>query len=92
MVKNYDAEAHRLSPQIVGQLAVVAMLDKTVGEILAPLATRIFDLDAKVGNAVVATEGDLPTGLVSLSELHGQAYEFERTFRQQVVDLFKFKS
>jgi hypothetical protein len=56
MVRRYAAETHELSPQIVAQLAVVAMLDREVHDKLSPLADAIFSLDAYVGNAVVHGE------------------------------------
>jgi hypothetical protein len=89
MAKNYDAEVHRVSPQIVGQLALIAMLDKAVVEKLAPLATDVFALDAQVGNAVVLAEKDQATGLAALRQLYGHANHFESRFRERVVDLLK---
>jgi hypothetical protein len=91
MVKGYDLEAHKLSPQIVSQLAVIAMLDHGVHEKLGPLADRIFRLDAAVGNAVIETEQDSASGLNLLAAIHHEATEFERSFRNQVIDLFGTK-
>jgi hypothetical protein len=88
MAKGYDLEAHKLSPQIVSQLAVIAMLDRRVHEKLGPLADGIFRLDAAVGNAVIETERDSASGLESLTAIHHEASEFERSFRTQVIDLF----
>ena len=89
MAKNYDAEVHRVCPQIIGQLALIAMLDKVVAEKLAPLATDVFTLDAQVGNAVVLAETDHAKGLAALRQLHGHAGNFESRFRERVVDLLK---
>lgn len=88
MVRSYDIEAHKLSPQIVSQLAVIAMLNPEVHEKLGPLADRIFRLDAAVGNAVIETERDSASGLKLLTTIHHEASEFERSFRNQVIDLF----
>jgi hypothetical protein len=91
MAKGYDLEAHKLSPQIVSQLAVIAMLDHRVHEKLAPVADRIFRLDAAVGNAVIETERDSMSGLEMLTAIHHEAYEFERSFISQVIDIFNTK-
>jgi len=89
MAKSYDAEVHRVSPQIVGQLALIAMLDKAVADKLAPLATEVFALDAQIGTAVVQAEKDEATGVEALRQLHADANDFESRFRERVVDLFK---
>lgn len=89
MVKAYDVEVHRLSPAIVGQLAVVSMLDRRIADKLAPWADEVFSLDADVGNAVVKAEGHLQTGLPLLVKLHADANQFEKVFRAGLLDLLK---
>jgi hypothetical protein len=88
MARRYDAEAHELSPQLVAQLAVIAMLDRGVHDKLSPLADAIFRADAKVGDAVVIAEGDLERGLEQLRKLHSENVRLEQEFRAQVTDLF----
>ena len=53
MVQRYDDKMHELAPQILGQLAAVAMLNPNIHANLSPLAEHVFDVDAKVGEAVV---------------------------------------
>jgi hypothetical protein len=80
MVRRYDEEMHQLAPQILGQLAVVAMLSPEIHVQLSPLAEDVFDLDAKVGEAVVLAEKDLEAGLVKLRDRHKNGSELGNTF------------
>lgn len=87
MVRHYDDEAHRLLPQLVSHLAVVAMLNPNVHERLSPLADALFILDASVGDAVVTSETDLAAGLEQLTHRHAESTELHGRFRWQVVNL-----
>jgi len=89
MAKNYDTEAHLMSPQIIGQLTVIAMLDREVHDRLKPLADRIFELDAAVGRAVMLAEADPATGVHQLAVLNDEAGQVLETFRSGLVNLFK---
>ena len=88
MVRRYDDEMHELAPQILGQLAVVAMLNPNIHAKLSPLAEDVFDLDAKVGEAVVLAEKDLEAGLVKLCDRHKNGSDLEARFREIVSHVF----
>jgi tetrahydromethanopterin S-methyltransferase subunit G len=88
MVKRYDDEAHRLMPEIIGQLAVIAMLQSAIHTRLSPLADDVIELDARVGDGVISGEQDLQTGLRELHRCHERGMELERRVRAVVADLF----
>lgn len=88
MVKRYDDEAHRLMPEVIGQLAVIAMLRSEIHGRLAPLADEVIELDAEVGHGVVRGEQDLQDGLKELGRCHERGMALERRVRTVVADLF----
>jgi len=88
MVRKYDDEAHRLMPDIIGQLAGVAMFQSALHSKLSPLADDIIDLDADVGEAVVLAEKDLAAGLRQLEKCHSRGMALERQVRTTVTDVF----
>lgn len=87
MTSRYDTEAHLLLPQIMAQLAVVAMLDRQVHDKLLPLSQDIYSIDAKVGNAVALTETDLERGLQQLRIYHVEGNELDAKFRENISNL-----
>jgi hypothetical protein len=88
MVKRYDDDAHRLMPEIIGQLAAIAMLHSGVHARLGPLADEVIGLDAQVGDGVIHGEQDLQTGLSQLRGCHEHGMALERRVRSVVADLF----
>jgi hypothetical protein len=56
LAKSYDTEAHKVLPEIFGQLAVLQLLDKDLHRRAYPHVTRLVALDAQFGDAIVATE------------------------------------
>jgi len=92
MVRRYDAEMHQLAPQILGQLAVVAMLNPEIHAKLSPLAEEVFELDARVGEAVVLAEKDLEAGLVKLRDRHKNGNDLEARFRKTAPNLFSVET
>jgi hypothetical protein len=87
IVERYDAEIHRLSPRIVGQLAVIAMLSPQVCRSLAPFADRAFRLDAEVGEAIVLSERDFTKGVSALDQCHSSSLELVHSFRAATTSL-----
>jgi hypothetical protein len=91
-VRAYDEEVHSFSPQIIGQLALVAMLDPGTHDKLAPLADEIFRLDVAVSEAIVESETNLARGLQLLGRHYVIAATFEITFTRTVTHLFPSES
>ncbi|MFN7961385.1 MAG: hypothetical protein U0002_08950 [Thermoanaerobaculia bacterium] len=87
LARNYDSEVHRLSPDMVGQLAVISMLHPEVHRRLAPYSSQVFALDVDVASALVLTEQNLESGLADLTDCHRRANELEERFRSEVADL-----
>jgi hypothetical protein len=88
MVAAYDQEVHRLSPTIVAQLAVIAMLDREVHEKLSPFADEIFGVDLGLSNAIVAEEQTPGSPEHALSTWYAAATDLEGRFRFGVANLF----
>jgi hypothetical protein len=84
---SYDDEAHKFLPEIVAQLALIAMLNREAHTKLAPLAEEIFRLDVDVANAVVRGETNLEQALKELQELLSRGSDLEKRFRYQVTNL-----
>jgi hypothetical protein len=88
MVAAYDQEVHRLSPTIVAQLAVIAMLDRDVHEKLSPFADEIFGVDLGLSNAIVAEEQSPRSPEDALRTWYAAATDLEGRFRFGVANLF----
>ena len=88
MVAAYDQEVHRLSPTIVAQLAVIAMLDREVHEKLSPFADEIFGVDLGLSNAIVAEEQIPGSHEDALKTWYAAATDLEGRFRFGVANLF----
>jgi hypothetical protein len=88
MVAAYDQEVHRLSPTIVAQLAVIAMLDREVHEKLSPFADEIFGVDLGLSNAIVAEEQTPGSPEDALRTWYAAATDLEGRFRFGVANLF----
>jgi len=90
LVRRYDEEVHRIAPEISGQLALIATYDLGLHTALAPLITRLFDMDARIGAAVVAYEEAAPKkkprALEQIKSLHAETLAFEQSHRTQIAD------
>jgi hypothetical protein len=64
------------------------MLSTEIHSKLAPLTEDVFDLDARVGEAVIAAERNLETGLAKLRACHQEGSNLEAAFRRAVSNLF----
>jgi hypothetical protein len=88
MVTNYDAEAHKLSPTIVAQLAVIGMLSRDVHRKLSSIVDEIFALDLELSNAIVAEQQVPVSPQESLKGAYEQSYALETKLRNGVENLF----
>lgn len=77
----YDAEAHRLLPEISTHLALVASYDVKLHDQIGALIDQIFWLDGAIGDSIVECESDHPKGVSRLVMLHDQTTTLERDFR-----------
>lgn len=87
LIRNYDTEARELMPQIVAQLAVIGMLDRTIYDKLLPLANGVHTLDYKVGDAVALAEKDLESGLKQLKQQHLEGNKLVEKLRESASNL-----
>jgi len=65
----YDAEAHKLIPEIFGQMAVIQLLDPQLHAHALPFVEKLVQLDVDYGNAIVLAERDADTSVMRLAEL-----------------------
>jgi hypothetical protein len=77
LAKGYDAEAHKLLPEIFSQLALLKILDAELHARVYPYATQIAGLDVQFGEAIVLADFDLPGATSRLSELFQQAHDLQ---------------
>lgn len=78
----YDAEAHKLVPEIFGQMAVIKLLNKDLHARATPFVQRILALDVDYGNAIVIAETDGAAGTARFVELHDVALGLSREAEQ----------
>jgi hypothetical protein len=65
----YDAEAHKLIPEIFGQMAVIQLLDQQLHARALPFVEKLVQLDVDYGNAIVLAEQDVDTSVTRLAML-----------------------
>jgi hypothetical protein len=71
--QQYDAEAHKLIPEILGRMAVIKLIDDSLYEGAFEFVEEMQVVDVRYGNAVVLSETDPSAGTVGLAQLHGEA-------------------
>jgi hypothetical protein len=86
LVAKYDKEANRLSPQIVGQLALICALDGQMHDNLAPFVTDVFAQDASIADAAVRYEKDADAGLRELTAHWVASCDLEARLRQIIAN------
>jgi hypothetical protein len=73
----YDDEMHKLLPQLLGQLALVASLRPQTYWIFKDLIDELFDADRSIGAAALRVVPGEPETVVSLSSLHERSLSIE---------------
>lgn len=85
----YDAEVHKLMPEIFGQMAVIRLLDSNLHARAYSFVEKLTRLDVDFGNAIVLSETDVAAATERLKELHEFALELgedaERVFGTEVA-------
>lgn len=77
LAKAYDAEAHKLLPEIFSQLAVLKILDEGLHARVYPFATELTRLDVEFGEAIVAAEIDVAGAAKRLRDLFQRAHDLQ---------------
>lgn len=72
LVELYDAEVHRLLPEIFGQLAVLRILDPDLHSRGYEYASKLVAMDVQFALAAIAGEKDAVAGIERFTELSGQ--------------------
>jgi hypothetical protein len=72
--ERYDEEAHQLTPQVMGQLALLQLLDQTFHDLASPLMQEIFALDVEFGEAIVTSETDADKAVQMFDRLNDDSY------------------
>lgn len=75
--KLYDTEAHKLLPEMFGQLAVLRLLDKELHARAYPYASKLTALDARFGKAIVLAETNEAEAVQVFRELHADSYKVQ---------------
>jgi hypothetical protein len=73
LTRMYDAEAHKLLPEIFSQLALLHILDEELHANAYPFAWRLAGLDVKFGEAIVIADTDNAAGTERLTRLFGES-------------------
>jgi hypothetical protein len=89
LVASYDKKANKLSPDILGSLAVVALLNQEIHQKLTGQANNVFALDVRIGDAVVAAEKEQTGWFQALQACHSDAQLLEEEFRACVAGMFE---
>jgi hypothetical protein len=84
MTKQYDTEAHRLLPEIFGQLALLRLLDQDLHSRAYPYAWNLASLDVEFGLAIVLAERDEAAGVEKFRSLFTQS----TTLQNEIDQLF----
>jgi hypothetical protein len=77
MSKLYDAEAHKLLPEMFGQLAVLRLLDHDLHSRAYPYVSKLTALDVAFGEAIVLAEQDDAEAVQAFRILHTDSYELQ---------------
>jgi hypothetical protein len=77
MASAYNAEAHRLLPEIFSQLAVLRLLDPDLHERAYRYASKLTALDVLFGEAIIAGENDRQAGVEALTRLYSNSNEVQ---------------
>lgn len=73
LAKMYDTEAHKLIPELFGQMAVIQLLDRPLYKRATHFITNIVRLDVKFGEAIIASEVQMAVGADQLAKLYDSA-------------------
>jgi hypothetical protein len=86
---NFDAEQHRILPEIIGYAGTVAALDAKVYEELAPYIRKIYYLDARIADAGLLIAKNRTDSVSRLAAFWEEANELERDLPAIVGDIVR---
>jgi len=86
-IKSYDDELHKLLPEIMGFLSMVAALDKDAYTRLSPIADKIYEVDYEIGQASLLFEESPSEGGIALARCYRKASFVERQLPKQIADI-----
>lgn len=73
----YDAELHKLLPEVLGYMSTVAALDQGVYEKLVPHVNELFTLDARIGSAGLSLDRNREAAVGELADCYEAMSDFE---------------
>jgi hypothetical protein len=71
--QQYDVEAHKLIPEILGRMAVIKLIDDSLYEGAFEFVEEMQVLDVRYGDAIVLSETNPSAGTAGLAQLHNEA-------------------
>jgi len=87
IISSYDAEMHRLFPDLWGILAVIAALDREAHSHLEPLVEEITKIDARIGRATLLfKDSDSSECKAALAECFAHASSLYKNLPQVLAD------
>lgn len=84
-IRSHDETINEVSPQILGQLAVIAALDKETYDQLRDLPKQIFDLDEEIASEFVKFSTDQDASTQQLKKLHEKVKKLERDEKESLA-------
>jgi hypothetical protein len=85
-IDQYDQEMHALLPEILGQHAVVAGMDRSVYLALSLLVRSVFEMDGTIGRAGLEFVPGESESAKSLSEKYEDALDLESRLSKTVAN------
>jgi hypothetical protein len=87
-VRSYDAEMHRILPQIAGSLAAIVMIDSRAYAALKAIVDELYALDARLGAA--SHSGLSGAALaIAVAPFHQDAMTFENELPLRIGNVVK---
>jgi hypothetical protein len=88
-VIQYDAEMHKVLPQLLGSHALVASLRPQTYRRFKDLIDEIFDVDRAIGNACLKFVPGVPATAEELKALHARATKIEDKLPETVRSVLR---
>lgn len=86
-VAAYDAEMKTLLPAIVGAHLLVTAMDRSTGELIAPLVKTLYDLDVEVAVAGIKLTENNAESLAELRRSFAKANVHGEKLRAEIADI-----
>jgi hypothetical protein len=83
----YDAEIHKLLPEVLGYMSTVAALDSEAYEQLVPHVNELFALDGRIGQAGLHLDRDREKSIRQLADCYEPMTDFEHRLPRLVANI-----